>query len=365
MKIAVYGTGQMAKYFLNKIASNKFDDQVDIVYFVESNPTKSLFASKQVKSYLDINPDDFDFLVIAAMAFDEIVFFLRDTYQQYKDIESKIVNHVIFFYRTSKKKYQIVTTSENLHYLFDSNDTTIGLPMIKTEKTYSDEQIRRFFQLTEKHYGIKNSNGIFLDIGANIGTTSIYVKKVINRNLRVIGFEPGERNYKLFRTNCILNDVEDIITVNVALGDCNSVKKYYYYPESPGSSSLDAHTVWQTYTEDVKMITLDDYLTSNKVCIEDIDYIWIDAEGYESNIIKGAMKTLAQKRIPLMQEFNPSLYEDWDEYEKNIRSFYDNFIVVHETYDFSENVILSTSQLKEYAQHIIENNTQCVDLFFF
>lgn len=51
---------------------------------------------------------------------------------------------------------------------------------------------------------------------------------------------------------------------------------------------------------DVCATTLDDYLASRNISAQDIDYIWMDTEGYESRVIRGAVQTLQTKRIPLL-----------------------------------------------------------------
>ena len=51
-----------------------------------------------------------------------------------------------------------------------------------------------FFELSNKYYGGQNKK-YFLDIGASIGTTSIYVKKKFGKDLCVIGFEQSKEKF--------------------------------------------------------------------------------------------------------------------------------------------------------------------------
>lgn len=369
MKIAVYGTGREAEIF-NFWMSNHIAD-IDVVYYVESVPSKETFKNKKVKAYSEINFNDFDYLVIAIVAYHEIIDFLKEKLPNYESVKSSIIYSHDFWELSSLKKYRLASTDEELYYIFDRNDMCIGNPMIDTGRTFSCELIEKFFELS-KVYGNGNRGGgndgnrHFLDIGANIGTTSIYVKKIIDPSLKIISFEPCKRNYDMLRVNCILNNVEDIKCVNLALGSKDDWEKFYYYTISPGSSGIDVKSEWIHYSEDVHVVALDDYLKNNGISPDDIDYIWIDVEGYESEVIKGAMKTLTDKKIPLIQEFNPSKYSDWEEYEKNIGSVYDNFIVVDENAAITEKTdIRPVARLKDYADSMKARDISYSDLYFF
>ena len=72
-----------------------------------------------------------------------------------------------------------------------------------------------FFDLSERHHGIQK--GTFLDIGANIGTTSIQAAEFSNVSA-VISFEPSSDNYALLMANVYLNKLEKkLLHLNVPL----------------------------------------------------------------------------------------------------------------------------------------------------
>ncbi|MBQ9361056.1 MAG: FkbM family methyltransferase [Lachnospiraceae bacterium] len=110
-------------------------------------------------------------------------------------------------------------TDEGITYIADSRDTVIPMMMYHTGENWAKEEIDFFFKSTSGDY-CKATGGIFIDIGANIGTTSIYVKEKVP-GLKVIGFEPGRENFDLFRANIIMNRMDGVTAEWMGLSDEN------------------------------------------------------------------------------------------------------------------------------------------------
>lgn len=199
--------------------------------------------------------------------------------------------------------------------------------------------------LTEKYYGSVN-RGIFLDIGANIGTASIYAKHILP-DIKVMGFEPGKLNYDICRVNCIINNMNDILIENLGLGDRQESYYYDYVPCNPGGSHISEETTGEMVT----VTTLDDYIQDNRIDSNEIAFIWMDVEGFESKVIIGAQKLLTNNRIPLFHEFNPELYiknGTLDEYCNILNKTYDYFVDIRKNKNKNSELI-SINMLKEYS----------------
>ena len=66
---------------------------------------------------------------------------------------------------------------------------------------------------------------VLWDIGANIGTYSIYAAK---NNIRVIAVEPSFMNIEILNRNVISNRVQDLVTiVTCAVGSNTGVLDFY------------------------------------------------------------------------------------------------------------------------------------------
>ena len=55
-----------------------------------------------------------------------------------------------------------------------------------------------------------------LDIGAHIGKYAIAAAKSVGQEGRVIALEPDKKNYATLCKNVVLNNVENVVTLNLA-----------------------------------------------------------------------------------------------------------------------------------------------------
>lgn len=141
------------------------------------------------------------------------------------------------------------------------------------------------------------TNGTFVDIGSHIGTYSVILSKKCKQ---VIAFEPQEKIYECLNTSITCNNCNNIITYNVGLGSEECEKTLYHVSEDGGGSSLLQNTNKKVIsTEKIIIKTLDNYNLSN------IDFLKIDVEGYELEVLKGAANTLYNNKYP------PFIFEVW------------------------------------------------------
>lgn len=199
-------------------------------------------------------------------------------------------------------------TVEGLNYIATSVDNYIIRPMYINRINYAEKNMKTFRALAKKYYGVNDSAGLFLDLGANIGTTGIYFTTKLAPNLKLIAFEPDAENFKLLRTNLILNDMGDnkATAVNCGLGDKSGEMKMYRNLENPGGNSVFVNK--NMPNETIKIMPLDDYFSENKIAARDVKYIWIDTEGFEPQVLLGAKNLLRENPAPIFMEFNPMVW---------------------------------------------------------
>lgn len=75
---------------------------------------------------------------------------------------------------------------QGITYFFRCEDKVIPISMVVSGVNWASEDIANFIKISDqRHYkGAEPETGIFLDIGGNIGTTSIYCKKKLKSDLR-------------------------------------------------------------------------------------------------------------------------------------------------------------------------------------
>jgi FkbM family methyltransferase len=167
--------------------------------------------------------------------------------------------------------------SDNFSYIFKSKNSCDAVPWMKV--------------LNEK---IKNSNVAF-DIGANIGITSIWMAK---NSKMVYAFETELNNLNRFKENVQLNRIENIKLFDQAVSDLPG-EAIIHVTEGYGHHSLgNIKTSKKIGEQKTTTITLDDFCLQNN--ITQIDILKVDVEGFEINVLKGAVNLFQGKKIKLL-----------------------------------------------------------------
>lgn len=194
------------------------------------------------------------------------------------------------------------------YYIFDIEDRIIPFDMCLKGVTWASDEMELFVSLCKEKYGYDiNDGGVFLDIGANIGTTSIWMDKKAKGALEIHAFEAVPSTYRLLKANGALNG-DHIIPHNVALSNAEQELSMFIFPDNNGRNQVVSRENADRFTNEiikVKAYNLDDYLEREGINYDDIKYIWMDVEGHEPNIIEGMQKLLSHHRIPIFMEFSP------------------------------------------------------------
>jgi FkbM family methyltransferase len=138
---------------------------------------------------------------------------------------------------------------------------------------------------------------IVLDIGANIGTYAMKLGKQIGNNGKIFSIEPDPDTFKELKKNIKLNDLKNIISINKAVSNSNDKVKFYRTKVSC-ENSLEFKEGAEEIIVDT--ITVDDFILENK--ITKVDWIKIDVEGLEIQVLEGAKNTLKQPNLKLIIE---------------------------------------------------------------
>jgi len=132
-----------------------------------------------------------------------------------------------------------------------------------------------------------------VEVGANIGYYSIIEAKVIGKSGKIYAFEPSSENIQLLQANVSLNSIAGITTIiPKAVGAVSGNQKFYVMSKRNMSSFYhrkEDDIIRIVDTVDVPTVTLDEYFFGGK----GFDYLRMDVEGYETEIIKGMRKLLS------------------------------------------------------------------------
>jgi FkbM family methyltransferase len=147
-------------------------------------------------------------------------------------------------------------------------------------------------------------NGIFIDVGANLGWHAVHAAQHQSVET-VVAFEPDPFNAWLLDRNLTENGVENVIVSNAAVGaQSGSIRLHRYRSTNYGRHSL--LTDYGYGPRMVPIVDLDGALHQLGLADRPVNVLKIDVEGYEPAVIAGATKTL-ERTAAVMLEYSPDL----------------------------------------------------------
>jgi FkbM family methyltransferase len=131
---------------------------------------------------------------------------------------------------------------------------------------------------------------VFVDIGANVGTYSLFVARCCGDNARILAFEPHPRTFTKLAYNVKINQFGSIETINQGTGPKRGrLDLFTSGGTNIGTASLHEGAINARERVAIKITTLSEALSVRH--IRKVDLIKVDVEGYED-----------QALLPLMQE---------------------------------------------------------------
>lgn len=139
-----------------------------------------------------------------------------------------------------------------------------------------------------------------LDIGANVGDWTLAMALRVGPGGRVLAFEPVPYLAETIAKTSRINRQDQVEVHNLALSDADGTAEFSVEHGNSGGSRLGR------MEGDFAMTTVPtrrlDSLLAERPGITRIDFIKIDVEGHELEVLQGAHATLARFRPPLILE---------------------------------------------------------------
>lgn len=148
-----------------------------------------------------------------------------------------------------------------------------------------------------------------IDIGANIGTTSI-PRALLGDFACVYAVEPDPANYACLVRNIAANGVRGLVLPDrVAIGDANGEMTLRTLTSGTHhlvtrSTDIDEHE-----RVVVPCLTLDTWVERMGIDLSEVAFIKSDTQGWDARVLAGADGVLARKHIAWQMEFSPAMLE--------------------------------------------------------
>ncbi len=156
---------------------------------------------------------------------------------------------------------------------------------------------------------------IVIDIGAHIGLYTIISSKRVGAQGKVVAIEADPENFEMLNSNIKLNQLTNVIPLNyAAFSKETKIKLYLPSGESGFTKYNTIMPNWINTQEkfvEVNANTLDYLLQLNQIRQEEVNWIKIDVEGAEFEVLKGATNVLSKsKDIAILMELHgpPHVY---------------------------------------------------------
>jgi FkbM family methyltransferase len=166
-------------------------------------------------------------------------------------------------------------------------------------KIINETWIENVYRIHQYHF---SGDKVFVDIGANIGSVSIFVdsfNKLFENKIKVYAVEPEPNNIDLLNYNILNNSTENITVVNNAIWHEEGTVAV----SNKGGNSSIVHEIDGEFSH-IKAITIEQLL--NKYDIKEVDVMKIDIEGAEFDLIINTPAEILAKIKYLTLEFDKS-----------------------------------------------------------
>lgn len=188
------------------------------------------------------------------------------------------------------KTIKIVTLDGYKLELFEGDEIT---KTIQKYGVYDPNTLKSIVDIT---HWLRPS--ITLDIGANVGNHSMLLAK---HSEQVFAFEPVSQVYELLTKNIKTNNQNNITPFKLALSNTSGEKVIYLNEGNIGSSSLHA---FENASEEQLINTIEgDAFLTNQSIVKSIDFIKIDVEGFEGEVIEGLENSINSDRPVILMEW--------------------------------------------------------------
>jgi FkbM family methyltransferase len=132
-----------------------------------------------------------------------------------------------------------------------------------------------------------------IDIGANVGVVTVLLSSLVGEKGKVFAFEPNPTLHDMLDRTMERNRITNVFLSKVALGDKEGNLSLCFRSDNVGAGSL-VYRYDSAQIVTVPVTTLSSRLRSER--LGSIRLIKIDAEGFEPEILSGAMEILMSAR---------------------------------------------------------------------
>ncbi len=136
-----------------------------------------------------------------------------------------------------------------------------------------------------------------VDIGAHIGKYTLSLAKAVGNDGIVVSVEANPSNYKTLQNNIRLNNLQNVIALNLAAWERECTLKLF---TGHFAGHHSAKINWRLGWVEVKAAAMDSIIKGLR--LDSVDWIKIDVEGAELEVLRGLKKTISKHKPKIIIE---------------------------------------------------------------
>jgi len=150
--------------------------------------------------------------------------------------------------------------------------------------------------------GMDLAGKVVYDIGAHVGAYTLFFSRQVGSAGLVVAFEPQARSFARLATNLKLNAIANVRIERAALGAAREERTLFMLPWMRTTASLatEARTPLRMRAGVCRVERLDEMVRTLR--LRPPDFIKLDVEGMEREVLAGAVDTLRRRRPDLLIE---------------------------------------------------------------
>lgn len=202
--------------------------------------------------------------------------------------------------------------------------------------------------------GTIETNGQLLDIGANVGAFTLKTLKN-STNLDVHAFEPNPIVFEKLKNNIKLNpSISDRCSLNM-IGISNKIGEldFFWNKLNSGGGSFSVNEK-NTIKESIEVTTIDDYVKINN--LKKVKFIKIDVEGFEPQVLEGAIQTIRNQKPNFFIEVSPDWWSKNNYKAKNV-------LTIFEELNYRFFPVIDEQEQEEISLALIKNYKKQFNLY--
>lgn len=180
---------------------------------------------------------------------------------------------------------------------------------------YEKEIIDLFKRLFKKDF-------YAFDVGANIGTHTLIMSSLAGENGKIIAIEPHPKIFGKLIENLSINRITNIQALQCALSDLSENSILYSFAEGKPNKGISSLGYLCDNANKIKIQckTLDEIMVEKK--LSKLDFIKIDVEGYEYNVLIGAKNSIQKYRPYILFEYDEANWNTLGQDLNSVKRFF-------------------------------------------